>query len=105
MSYIIFLYSLFIIGGGVFGFRAGSRISLIMSLFFGIVLMAASIANHQQKKWGLFLALITTYVLDSVFLYRFLVSFKFVPPGLFLTVSLCMIILLTIQKNILLKKQ
>lgn len=101
MSYVVLIYGLFILVGGVMGHRAGSTTSLVMGALFGVLLVIASLGMFKRKRWGVYGALILTLILDGFFTYRYFLSMKFMPPGLLSLVSLGVMILLImhIRKN------
>jgi uncharacterized membrane protein (UPF0136 family) len=95
MFYLIFVYGILILTGGVVGHaKASSQTSLITGLISGILLLLAAFGIYQRKKWAFPLALLTTLVLDLFFTYRFLLTKKFTPPGLLAIVSLIVLVAL-----------
>jgi uncharacterized membrane protein (UPF0136 family) len=98
MAYLISLYGIFILIGGILGhIRAASTVSLVMGILSGGLLLIAAGAVFGKQKWGIPLALIVTFILDTFFSYRFLTTLNFIPSGLLALVSLIVLILLALQ--------
>ena len=99
MKYLIFLYAVLILVGGVMGHvKAGSTASLIMGVTSGaFLLIAASMMSTKTpslRLQGAYLALIVTFLLDAFFSYRYMVTMKFMPPGLLSIISTVVILLI-----------
>lgn len=91
MPYIVALYGLLILVGGIIGhIKAGSTASLVMGVVFGLLLLLSSGAMFSKKyfKKGVYSTLILTLILDAFFTYRYLATMKFMPSGLLVLVSL-----------------
>jgi uncharacterized membrane protein (UPF0136 family) len=91
MPYIVALYGLLILIGGIIGhIKAGSNASLVMGVVFGLLLLLSSGGMFSKKyfKKGVYFALVLTLILDAFFTYRFLTTMKFMPAGLLVLVSL-----------------
>ena len=85
---ILLAYGLLMILGGFMGFKAGSKVSLIMGLISGaIVLMALYLAdNNPNLGYGIILA--TTALLCIVFVIRLIKTQKMMPSAGLLMLSL-----------------
>src|SRR4051812_7515118 len=95
MSYLLFLYALFILIGGIFGHvKAGSTASLLMGGISGVLLLICAIGMYKKRRWGAPSALVVAVVLDLFFNYRYLSTLKFMPAGLLSLLSLSIIALL-----------
>jgi uncharacterized membrane protein (UPF0136 family) len=85
---ILWIYIALLLIGGLIGFlKAKSKISLIMSLAFAVLLGICAVEKLRVEwSWGIlsFLALI--------FFLRFLKTKKFMPSGMMLLVTLATII-------------
>jgi uncharacterized membrane protein (UPF0136 family) len=95
MPYIVALYGLLILVGGIIGhIKAGSTASLVMGVVFGLLLLLSSGAMFSKKyfKKGVYSALILTLILDAFFTYRYLATMKFMPSGLLVLISLGVIV-------------
>ena len=87
MFTICYLYATLLLLTGVFALiKASSLISFCMSTLFAFLL---TIFTYKKKIKALIL---TNMVLSSVFLIRYLKSFKFVTPGLFGLISIAIAI-------------
>lgn len=101
MSVILFFYALIVLIGGVIGFlKVGSLMSLASGLLFGGLLLLSFF--YLKHKWGAYLALGVTFILDAFFTQRYLHSLKFMPSGMLSLLSLVVLISLAffIRKNI-----
>ncbi len=98
MAYLVFMYGVFILLGGIFGHvRAASSISLIMGLLFGLLLMLGALAIYKKQKWGSPFSLILILILDIFFTYRFLMTFQLVPSGILALTSLIVLVAVAFQ--------
>jgi uncharacterized membrane protein (UPF0136 family) len=95
MPYIVALYGLLILIGGIIGhIKAGSNASLVMGVVFGFLLLLSSGGMFSKKffKKGVYFALILALILDAFFSYRFLATMKFMPSGMLALMSLGVIV-------------
>lgn len=92
MSTIVYstvIYALIILIGGVIGFvKAGSIPSLAMGVVFASLLILTALQVHKKMIIGVYLSAILTGFLALFFCYRFFSSYKFMPAGLILLLSL-----------------
>jgi len=87
--YTTIIYALIVLIGGVIGYiKAGSTPSLIMGVAFALMLISSSVLIHKKMIIGFYLSLILTGFLAFFFGYRFFNSFKFMPAGLMIILSL-----------------
>ena len=99
-GWIVLTYALLVFLGGIFGYvKAGSTASLIMGVGFAVALSISAFAMFNEKKVGFSTAIATTLFLAVFFLYRFSISFNFMPAGLMSILSLAVIAVLFIKKN------
>lgn len=97
-AWIILLYSLFILVGGIMGHvRSGSRASLISGLVFGILLLGSSGLIFLKKTIGYWTALVLSIALEGFFTWRFAKTLNFMPAGLLSLMSLAVIIILAFK--------
>lgn len=99
-GWIILAYALLVFLGGIFGYvKAGSAMSLIMGVIFAVALSTSAFAMFNEKRIGFTTAAITTALLAAFFLYRFALSYHFMPAGLMSLLSLAVLGLLFIRKS------
>jgi len=95
MSFVVLVYALIILGGGVFAFlKVGSLMSLIASLTFGFALLIAFLGF--KRNWGPYLALILTFILDAFFTQKYLKTLQWMPTGMLSLLSLAILISLAL---------
>ena len=86
------VYALFLFAGAFMGLKAGSRISLIMGLASGcLVLLGVYFMGLNPRNGYLFLSILNG-LLTVVFLMRFLKTHSMMPSGMLLIVSLIVLI-------------
>ncbi len=80
----LWIYIVLLIGGGLVGYlKAGSRVSLITSLAFGILLTLVNIGVIRS----FYVADVLVALLIAVFIMRYLKTKKFMPSGLMIVLS------------------
>jgi uncharacterized membrane protein (UPF0136 family) len=84
---ILALYGVLLLAGGFFGWRAGSKISLIMGVTFGILVLIGVGVLGGNLRVGYSLEMALSGLLAVSFLMRFLKTQQFMPSGLMLTCS------------------
>jgi len=95
MEIILILYGCLLFSGAYFGWKAGSKISMIMGIlsgllvFFGVYLITISTFN------GYCLVASISSFLSVIFLIRLVKTHKFMPAGMLLGVS-CLVLFLTL---------
>jgi len=100
MGYLVLLYGIFILTGGVWGYlRANSLPSLLMGTLFGVLLIASAYGLTRHRDVGRFSALGLTILLSFFFLYRFIISWKFMPTGLLAIISISMLVALAFTRK------
>lgn len=98
-GWIVLTYALLVFLGGIFGYvKAESTASLIMGVAFAVALSTSAFAMFNEKKIGFSMAIITTLILAAFFLYRFALSFNFMPAGLMSILSLAVLAILFVKK-------
>ena len=81
-------YALLLFVGGFMGMKAGSRVSLIMGIVSGsLVLVGVYLLGVTPKTGYIFLAVINA-LLSVVFIKRYLATKKIMPSGMLLVLSL-----------------
>ena len=85
---IIQAFGIFLFVGAFFGWKAGSKTSLIMGIVSGALTFLGLYLIGQNPKNGYLYLLILSGVLDGVFVMRLLKTKKMMPSGMLLAVSL-----------------
>ena len=85
---IIIAFALFLFSGAYFGFKAGSKISLIMGLVTGALILVGDVIFRFNPRGGLLFLMIVGGLLVVVFLQRFLQTHKMMPSGMLMIVSI-----------------
>jgi len=87
-QWVLLVYALFMMLGGVMGSRAGSRVSLYAGLGSGVALLAALGATYAAMGPGLWAGCVLALVLTLMFGKRLAKTGKFMPSGMLLVVSI-----------------
>lgn len=99
-GWMTLIYALLIFLGGIFGYvKAGSVASLIMGVGFAAILGISAFIMFNGKKYGWQIAVAATSLLTLFFIYRFAISFKFMPAGLMSVISIIVLALLLFRKT------
>ncbi len=85
---VILGFSAFLFLGAFFGAKAGSKISLIMGLASGSLIIVGDLIVHFNKKAGLLFLMIVAGLLVVGFVQRVLKTKKMMPAGMLLIVSI-----------------
>lgn len=94
-GWIILTYALLVFLGGIFGYiKAGSTASLIMGVIFAVALSTSAFFMFNEKRFGFIMAAATTLLLAAFFVYRFFLSYHFMPAGLMSLLSLIVLAVL-----------
>ncbi|HLF17849.1 MAG TPA: TMEM14 family protein [Candidatus Omnitrophota bacterium] len=89
--YLLF-YGIMLLTGAYFGIKAGSKISLIMGLVSGAIVLLALWLSKQSPVTGYAIIAIVGALLTAVFLIRLLKTGAFMPAGMLLTLSVIALI-------------
>ena len=81
-------YAVFLLFGGAMGWKAGSRVSLIMGLISSLLVFAGSLWVNRNPSSGYLYLTVIAGALCGVFLMRLLKTKKIMPSGALLAVSL-----------------
>lgn len=93
---VLVLYALFMLSGGIMGFKAaGSKASLYSGSVSAILLLLALVISWSAPVHGLWLGAILTILLCCTFAARLAKTARFMPSGMLLVVSVLALILLT----------
>lgn len=99
-GWIVLIYALIVFLGGIFGYiKAESVPSLIAGVLFAVILSTGAFALMNEKWIGMQIAIATTVLLGAFFLYRFTLSYKFMPAGLMVVLSAAMLAYLLIKRK------
>ncbi len=99
-SYIVLaIYGALVLVGGVIGFKkAGSLPSLLMGAISGLLLLVTSYGLHQGQSWAHTAAFALPLVLTLFFLYRFSLSYAFMPAGLMVLLGIATLLFLYFKR-------
>lgn len=89
---IIFIYGLVVLLGGLIGYAKGSQASLIAGTLFALALFASGYGIYKRTVLGYFSAIALSLMLLALFTYRFIGSYKFMPAGLMILISLAVLV-------------
>ena len=85
---ILLIYGLLLLAGSYFGFKAGSKVSLVMGLVSGAFVLGSLWVAKTNPVAG-FIALVgISGFLSATFLIRFIKTGKMMPSGMLLLMSL-----------------
>lgn len=80
MPFVYYAFAAVLIGGGAMGSRvSGKSSSLLGSLAFGVVAIAAGVLARSNPRAGLILGLIDALAVAAFFFYRYQSTQKFMP--------------------------
>jgi len=97
MLLIVILYGCLLLSGAYFGLKAGSKISVIMGILSGlIVLFGSYLVIVNTSKGYLLIASISSF-LCIIFLIRLIKTHKFMPAGMLLGSSALVLVLTLYQ--------
>ena len=85
---VILGFSSFLFLGAFFGAKAGSKISLIMGIVSGALILAGDGLNFFNKKAGLLFLMVVSGLLVVSFVRRTLKTKKLMPAGMLLVISI-----------------
>ena len=99
-STVLWIYIVLLLVGGLIGFfKAGSKVSLIMSSVFAALLVLTAVPGIFEHKFALGLANVLMAVLLVVFAVRLAKTKKFMPSGLMLVVTIAALALQNLFKG------
>uniref|UniRef100_A0A182P9E0 Uncharacterized protein n=1 Tax=Anopheles epiroticus TaxID=199890 RepID=A0A182P9E0_9DIPT len=92
IDFVGIVFALLIVVGGIIGYvRAGSTISLYAGLVFGVAIGAGAWCNSLQEPFP-YVQLVVLSLLIIVMMVRFYKTRAFMPPGMILLLSLCVMV-------------
>ena len=84
---IIAGYGIFLLTGAYFGFKAGSRVSLIMGLTTGLLTFLGLYLTFVNAKNAYLFLTALAGLLTCVFIMRFIKTQQFMPSGMLMLIS------------------
>jgi uncharacterized membrane protein (UPF0136 family) len=94
---ILWVYIILLVTGGLIGFlKAKSRVSLIMSVAFAVVLIIAAIPGILDPRFARGFVNVVMALLLVVFTIRLMKTKKFMPAGFMLVITIVALALLNI---------
>ena len=94
---IIAGYGLFLLVGAFFGWKAGSKISLIMGTVSAALVFLGLYMAGTNARNGFLLLLVVSVVLCVSFAQRYLATHKIMPSGMLLAVTLAFLVFCLIR--------
>ena len=91
---VLLVFGIVMILGGLMGYRAGSKVSLISGSVSGLVLLGAWFVSRDHMAVGLWIGVGVSALLSAVFGMRLAKTGKLMPTGGLLGVSLLALMLL-----------
>ncbi len=92
-SFLSGYFGVVIASGGVIGFlKASSAPSLVMGLSFGLLFVFSGLFSRKLPKQTSLLNLYASIAIASFFIFRYSISWKFMPSGLMSCLSVSMFI-------------
>ena len=96
-QYVLIVYALLTLLGGLMGSRAGSKVSLVAGSASGVVLLVALIVSWFDLVVGLWIGVVVGALLAIVFGIRLSKTGKLMPSGMMLAVSLVAVLVLLLS--------
>ncbi len=93
-QYVLIVYALLILAGGLMGARAGSKASVIAGTTSGAVLLLALVVSWFHLAAGLWIGAAVSLLLSVTFGSRLAKTGKFMPSGMLLAVSVVALLVL-----------
>ncbi|MFQ5751936.1 MAG: TMEM14 family protein, partial [bacterium] len=88
-NYLVLIYGILVIVGGILGYvKSKSVPSIISGSIFGVLIVGSSLLMFKAIALGSYAALVLSVFLAVLFGFRFKVSRKFMPAGLMIILSL-----------------
>jgi len=88
MQMILLFYACFLFVGAFFGFKAGSKVSLIMGVISGLLIILGLYFMADNPMTGYILVTAVSGLLTIVFLIRSVKTRVFMPAGMLFSVSI-----------------
>jgi len=98
-SVLVLFYAILVLTGGIIGYvKAGSLASIGMSGTIAAILIACAWGIYQNNLLAFYGAFACTAFLSAFFMYRFFLTFNFMPAGMMLIISLLFLAFLFIRR-------
>jgi len=97
MNIVFILYACILFSGAYFGLKAGSKISLIMGISSGLLVLLAMYITTVNHVTGFIFLSVMSGLLMIVFLIRLIKTQKIMPAGILLGASALVLVLTLCQ--------
>ncbi|MFA5060055.1 MAG: TMEM14 family protein [Candidatus Omnitrophota bacterium] len=92
------IYGILMFVGGFIGFaKAGSKMSLIMGIVSGLIIILGVLISLNNPQTGYLVLTVTTTLLSAVFISRLIKTQSFMPSGMLLIFSLAALAVCVVQ--------
>ncbi len=99
-GYIVLGYGVIVMLGGLIAYlTADSMVSLFTATISGAILVAGGMGILRNSLYAYFLSLGLTTLLSIFFIYRYMVTEKFMPAGMMTGLSIIILLLLLITRG------
>jgi uncharacterized membrane protein (UPF0136 family) len=88
----LLIYGLLLLGGAYGGWKAGSKVSLMMGLVSGVAILLSLAISMQNSSLGYGLCTGISGLLTIVFIIRLLKTHQLMPSGMLLAISVLALI-------------
>ncbi len=92
VKWIGLAYGIFLMAGALLGLKAGSKVSLVMGLISGVLVLASVYLMGIKPFLGSSLLAAVSGILTVIFIMRLIQTQKFMPSGMLLAVSAVVLI-------------
>ncbi|MDP2654221.1 MAG: TMEM14 family protein [Candidatus Omnitrophota bacterium] len=86
-KFVLIGYGVFMLVGAFFGWKAGSKVSLIMGIVSGAAVFLSYAVSLNAPRNGILGLAVISGILSGVFLLRLIQTQKMMPAGMLLAVS------------------
>jgi uncharacterized membrane protein (UPF0136 family) len=100
MGIVLLLYGCLLLSGAYFGLKAGSKVSMVMGIISGLIVLFGTYLVSIDPVKGYYLISSVSSFLSVIFLIRLIKTHKFMPAGMLLGASALILILSLYQLSI-----